>query len=53
MKSLLNVISHDTVVRQNTLRTPEPKGASAVQSNVLVAHWFTLAIHEAFTFTTL
>ena len=49
MKSLLDVISHNT--RQNTLRTPEPKGASTVQCNILVAHRYTFAMHHTIAFT--
>ena len=49
MKSLLDVISHNT--RQNTLRTPEQKGASAVQCSILVAHRYTFAMHDTIAFT--
>ena len=48
MKDTLDVISH--VTRQNTLRTPEPKGVSAEQRNILVAHRHTFAMHETITF---
>ena len=46
MKSLLDVISHNT-----RLRTLEPKGASAAQRNILVAHRYTFAMHDTIAFT--
>ena len=49
MKSLLDVISH--ITRQNTFRTPEPNGVSAVQRNNLVAHRYTFVMHDTIAFT--